>query len=281
MLGSSLVDECQLEAINFDAPSSKKLDIRKYDDLENYVLFKKPLAIINCAAWTDVENSDFEKSKVYDLNVAAVKKISLAAHKASTTLIHISSDYVFDGTKKGPYSEEDMPNPVNLYGHSKLMGEKQIFEINPDNSFVIRTSWLYGAHGKNFAKKILIKALLQQSVEVVDDQVGSPTNSTDLAKGILAIIERRPQAGIYHFSNSGRTSWYQFARKIYELSKVNVDLVRTLKSKDYPSLINRPANSALATTKWSLMGITKIPYWEDSLYESFPRIFDSVQKEIT
>ena len=279
MLGSSLVAECDLRDVSYDAPSSSSLDIRKRNDVQHYISLHKPSAIVNCAAWTDVENSEIEFEKACELNADAIQNIALAAEGAGIPIVHVSTDFVFDGTNTGLYSESDTTSPINGYGVSKLRGEHILSEVLPENSYIVRTSWLYGTSGKNFAKSILRKALSQERIQVVQDQVGCPTNSEDLARGILGIVGKRPQVGIYHFSNKGQISWYEFALKIYELAGVDVGLVEPIDSSSYSSKVKRPARSVLSTDKWIRTEITKIVPWDESLFRIFPRILESVRGE--
>ncbi len=279
MLGSSLIAECSQKSIQFDAPKSSILDIRSHRQIQDYVSNVKPTAIINCAAWTDVENSEHEYLNACEMNAKAVKNIAIAAKEKGLPVVHISTDYVFDGSKKGMYSEEDETNPINSYGRSKLLGERNLLEVFPENSYLIRTSWLYGSSGKNFVKSIVKKALNRERIQVVQDQVGSPTNSEDLARGIIAILQGKPLAGIYHFSNAGKISWYEFAVRIYELAGANTHLVEPIGSTAYPSKVKRPAHSVLSTEKWSKAEITKIVDWDESLVQIFPRILESVRRE--
>ena len=277
MLGSSLISECRINGVQYDAPDSSILDIRNQKQVQDYISKLKPAAIVNCAAWTDVENSENEYQGVYELNVNGIRNVAIAAKDIGVPIVHISSDYVFDGMKRGEYSEQDDTSPINSYGRSKLLGEKILFELCPTKSYIIRTSWLYGTSGKNFVKSILKKALEGDRIQVVQDQVGSPTNSEDLARGIVSILQVQPTAGIYHFSNRGEISWYEFARKIYEMSGIDVQLVNPITSTTFPSKVKRPANSVLSTDKWSTAELTKIIGWEESLSRIFPRILDSVR----
>jgi len=280
MLGSSLITECRSNEISFDSPSSSILDIRDEKQIQDYICQLEPSAIINCAAWTDVENSETEYESACDLNVYGIQNIAEAAKDIGIPVVHISTNYVFDGMKGTKYSEQDETGPINSYGRSKLQGEKILLEIYPDSSYIIRTSWLYGTSGRNFAKSILKKALKKEAIKVVQDQIGSPTNADDLARGIISILQIRPPAGIYHFSNHGEVSWYEFATKLYETSGVDIQLVEPIDSTGYPSKAKRPAHSVLSTDKWSAAGLAKIYDWEESLSRIFPRLVDAVRKGI-
>ena len=280
MLGSSLLSECRSNEISFVAPSSSVLDIRNQKQTHDYIFQLEPSAIVNCAAWTDVENSETEYQRAFDLNVDGIQNIAMAAKDMGIPVVHISTDYVFDGLKGTKYSEQDETGPINSYGRSKLQGEKVLLEICSDSSYVIRTSWLYGTSGRNFAKSILKKALSKDAIKVVQDQIGSPTNAEDLAEGIISILQVRPTVGIYHFSNLGEVSWYEFAIKLYERSGTDVQLVDPIGSAGYPSKAKRPAHSVLATDKWNAAGLTRICDWEESLSRIFPRLLHSVRTGI-
>lgn len=281
MLGSSLIAECIVTKLPFEAPSSTSLDITNKKDLQSYISSHKPIAVVNCAAWTDVENSEIEFPRALKLNADAVFNIAIAAKSVGVPVVHISTDYVFDGTKKEPYSEHDLTNPINSYGASKLQGERILMDVYPENSYVIRTSWLYAATGKNFVKSILKKALAHQKIQVIQDQIGSPTNSRDLAQGIIALLNTKLEAGVYHFSNAGKISWYEFATKIYNLAGTDVGLVEPIAAHSYPSKVKRPDYSVLATEKWEKAEITQILQWEDSLTKVFPKVLETVRKEET
>jgi dTDP-4-dehydrorhamnose reductase len=278
ILGSSLVNECKLKNISYTAPGSSVLDITKQNEILHYFSMHQPSAIVNCAAWTDVENSEIEFQQAYALNADAVRYLAVTAKQAEIPLIHISTDYVFDGAKESRYSENDPTFPINGYGVTKLQGENYLLEVLPESAYIIRTSWLYGTSGKNFVKSILRKALARERIQVVADQVGSPTNSEDLARGILGILAKRPQEGIYHFCNRGQISWYEFAVKIYELAESDVRLVEPIASQTYSRLVKRPSNTALSTVKWDKADLTKIAAWDESLGNIFPKILESLRK---
>ena len=281
ILGSSLVNECKLRNISFTAPSSSVLDITKQSEIFHYFSMHQPSAIVNCAAWTDVENSEIEFQQACALNADSVKNLALTAKHADIPVIHISTDYVFDGTKEGSYSENDPTTPINGYGASKLQGEKNLLAVFPEKAYIIRTSWLYGTSGRNFVKTILKKALVRERIQVVDDQLGSPTNSEDLAQGILGILKKRPQEGIYNYCNKGQITWYEFALKIYELAGADAELVEAIHSNLYLGKVKRPSRSVLSVDKWDKSEITDLVSWDASLSRIFPRILASIDREIS
>jgi len=279
ILGSEVLNQLQVSNIDYVSPRSSDLDIRDRGSLESFIADFKPNWIINCAAWTNVDGAEDSFDSALELNSLAVKNIAEVAKKYECPVVHISTDYVFDGESSDSYSETAPVNPVNRYGQSKLQGETALLEAIPERAYIIRTSWLYGTTGKNFVKSILKNALAEGRIQVIQDQVGSPTNSEDLARGIIALLQQPPPAGIYHFSNLGEISWYEFAVRIYELAGRDVRLVEPIASTIYSSKVKRPSHSVLSTDKWSKTEITKIVEWDDSLAKIFPRILDSVQKE--
>lgn len=281
MLGSSLVNECKLRKISYVAPGSSVLDITKQSQIQHYFSVHHPSAIVNCAAWTDVENSEIEFELACAINGDAVRYIAVAAKQAEIPVIHISTDYVFDGTKGSEYSENDLTSPINGYGVSKRRGESNLLEELPESAYIIRTSWLYGTSGKNFVKSILKKALAKERIQVVNDQIGAPTNSEDLARGILGVLKEKPQEGIYHFSNTGHITWHEFASKIYDLAGADVSLVEPLDSNSYTSKVKRPSRSVLSTEKWRRANITELVSWDSSLSKIFPKVLASVQMELS
>lgn len=281
ILGSSLVNECKLRNISYAAPGSSVLDITRQSEILHFISMHQPSAIINCAAWTDVENSEIEFQQACALNADSVRYLALTAKQADIPVIHISTDYVFDGTKVGRYSENDPTSPINGYGVSKLQGEKNLLEIFPEKAYIIRTSWLYGISGRNFVKTILKKALVRDHIQVVNDQLGSPTNSEDLAQGILGIFRKKPQEGIYNYCNKGQITWYEFALKIYELAGADAGLVEPIHSNLHSGKVKRPSRSVLSVDKWNKSGITDLVSWDASLSRIFPRILDAINKEIS
>jgi len=280
ILGSEVLSQLQVRNIDYVSPRSSDLDIRDKYSLERCIADFKPNWIINCAAWTNVDAAEDSFDSALELNSIAVKNIAEIAKKYDCLVIHISTDYVFDGNSSVPYTESAQVNPVNKYGQSKLQGETALLEAFPEGTHIIRTSWLYGVKGKNFVKSILKKALAEARIQVIHDQVGCPTNSEDLARGIIAFLEQKPPAGIYHFSNLGEISWYEFAVRIYELAGCDVRLVEPIASTMNLSKVKRPARSVLSTSKWTALGVTQIVNWNQSLTKIFPRIIESVQREM-
>jgi len=278
ILGSEVARQFQAENFEYIAPRSSELDIRDERQLENYILDFKPNWIINCAAWTDVEGAEDSFEAALLLNENVVKKIAELANKIDCQVIHISTDYIFDGTSSTPYVEDSPVSPINRYGESKLLGELALLKALPTAAYILRTSWLYGINGKNFVKTIAKKALHSEAARVVDDQEGSPTSARDLAQGIIGLIKIQPPTGIYHFSNTGSCSWFELARDIYQKVGANPTLVEPIQSSTLDMKAARPRYSLLSKEKWNSAGLFEIPDWEHSLDELLPEILAEIHE---
>ena len=220
---------------------------------------------INCAAYTAVDKAETEAEEAFLINAESVGKLAEACQSHKALFIHISTDYVFNGEGSSPYSETDPTSPVSVYGSSKLKGEALAREYC-EETIIIRTSWVYSRYGKNFVKTMMRLMAEKDSIGVVSDQFGAPTYAADLAEAILQIISRfeKPSSGIYHYSNQGLISWYDFARAIKEISKSNC-IVNPIETAAYPTPAKRPHYSVLDTTKFrETLGIN-IPGWKESL----------------
>ena len=237
------------------------LDITNSEEVNTFFESNALDYCINCAAYTEVDKAEEEAEKVYSINATAVKNLAEACQTTGTVLIHISTDFVFDGTKRTPYTEEDMPNPLSVYGKSKLKGEEHVQE-SCDRHFIVRTSWLYSEYGNNFVKKMLRLAETRKQISVVNDQIGSPTYAGDLAEFILKVISSESTAyGLYHYSNLGAISWYDFAVEIFRQHQKNVHLV-PIPTRAYPTLANRPAFSVMDLSRVKIIFGSTIPLWK-------------------
>lgn len=253
-----------------------ELDLSDEKIIDDYFKNRHFDIIINCAAYTSVDLAETETELSYQLNCRAVKKLAEISKDKGILLVHISTDYVFDGNKDQPYSEDDQTNPINSYGLSKLEGENAIKEAKP-NSLIIRTSWLYSEFGNNFLKNIIKLGLEKKDISVIDDQIGTPTYAGDLAKAIFQIIDIREKhknnnrrssvkvdsLDLYHFSNEGACSWYIFAKRIFEIANLNCS-IKPISYIDFKSSTKRPGYSVMSKSKIYKLGIS-IPHWESSL----------------
>jgi dTDP-4-dehydrorhamnose reductase len=257
--------------IDFVFCDSKQLDITNLKNVNEIFNHFKPNFCINTAAYTAVDKAESEPEKAHLINVIGAENLANACKEFDTTLIHISTDFVFDGTSQKPYNEEDKPNPTGVYGQTKLDGEKAIQAIL-DNHIIIRTSWVYSQFGNNFMKTMIRLGNEKDSLSVVNDQIGTPTNAVDLAETILKIIVDKNfqtkilnlKSKILNFSNEGQCSWYDFAKKIFEINKINIDL-KPIPTSSYPTPAQRPAYSVLDKTKMKNTFGIEIKSWEDSL----------------
>jgi dTDP-4-dehydrorhamnose reductase len=279
MLGTEVIRSAKLRGLNFLAPTSAELDVREKSAVEGFVKQRKPDWIINCSAWTNVEGAEEFQEKAWALNATAVKDIAEVASSNNSNLIHISTDYVFDGAKGAPYTEADSPSPINQYGTSKAAGESAILASKLSSYYIVRTSWLYGVSGKNFVKTMARKALNDDAAGVVEDQLGSPTSARDLAEGIIEIVKVIPEPGIYHFSNEGKCSWFEFAQEIYRLCDSDGQLVNPIKTVEFAQKAKRPMNSELDTAKWDGSGLSKLTPWQKALADLMPEILADVKME--
>jgi len=243
------------------------LDICDYTALCEYVSANKIEAIINCAAYTAVDKAETDIDTAEKVNAIAVENLVKAMQTVQGKLIQISTDYVFDGTSHTPYVESDIVNPLGVYGSSKLNGEQKVLDADI-NGIVIRTSWLYSSFGNNFVKTMLRLGNERPTLNVIFDQVGTPTYAKDLALACLEILSNNEdltsKGKLYHFSNEGAASWYDFAKAIMEIGDVNCD-VSPIETKDYPTPAKRPFYSILNKSKIKADFQIKIPYWRDSL----------------
>lgn len=253
---------------------SQSLDITNKEDLVRYGKENKFDGIINCAAYTAVDKAEEESDKAHLINATAVENLVSLARQKNAYLIHISTDFVFDGQKNTPYMEHDKPSPLGHYGHSKLAGEHHALEY--ERSLVIRTSWLYSSYGNNFVKTMIRLGQEKESLGVVYDQTGTPTYARDLAKAILQIIDLSSEkgtlaTGTYHFSNEGVCSWYDLAHAIMKTKKLKCR-VHPIQTKEYPVPATRPTYSVLNKNKIKKTYNLAIPHWYDSLLECLDKV---------
>ena len=254
---------------NFMFTDVDSLDICDKNELIDFVTGNDIRYIINCAAYTAVDKAEDDAELCEKINATAVKNLGLAAAEAGAGIIHVSTDYVFDGTSCRPYSEDMPTKPCSVYGKTKLKGEKNLLKACP-NAIVIRTAWLYSPFGNNFAKTMIKLGSERESLNVIFDQVGTPTYAEDLADAILKAMDQtidteHNKGGVYHFSNEGVCSWYDFTIKIHELAGIKTCKVNPIETKDYPTKAARPHYSVLNKTKIKQTFNITIPHWEASL----------------
>ena len=269
-LGSELKDlASNFTDYNFLFKDVSDLDITAHDEVRKFVEINNINVIINCAAYTAVDKAESEPELANAINHLAVANLAQIAKENNIKFIHISTDYVFDGTNHKPYVETDIPNPQSVYGKTKLDGELAMQQINPSNSIIIRTSWVYSKFGNNFIKTMLRLAETNDEISVVSDQIGSPTNAADLAEVILTILPKinNNTVEVFHYSNEGMCSWYDFAKAIFEISNSQT-LVNAIETVQYPTPAKRPEVSVLNKKKIKTAYDLKIEGWYLSLIKA-------------
>ena len=244
--------------------TSKTLDITDKDNTIDFILKNKPDVVINSAAYTDVDGCETNQDLAYAVNGEGVKNLALGCKEVGCPLVHVSTDYVFDGTARDPIEEDGEIGPISIYGKSKLKGEEAILEIL-DKYFIVRTAWLYGINGKNFPKTMLELSKNHSEITVVYDEVGTPTYTPDLAYGISQLIETNLY-GIYHLTNSGSCSWCEFAKYIFEIADKDVNVIPVTAS-EFSRPAPRPHYSVLKNKKWVENGFEPLRDYKDAICE--------------
>ena len=261
-LGYDLVRELnKREIYDILALDIEDLDITNKSAVDKVFNDYKPDYVFHCAAWTNVDAAEEKGSGCYDVNITGTQNIAAATKRINAKVMYISTDYVFDGTKKGLYETFDSPNPLSVYGTSKIKGEEKI-KINPQH-FIVRTSWVFGINGKNFVKTMLKLAETKKEINVVSDQIGSPTYTVDLARLLVDIMDSE-NYGIYHANNEGFCSWAEFADYIFKANEKDVK-VNYILTKDYPTKAMRPLNSRLSKDCLDENGFDRLPSWQDAV----------------
>ena len=261
-LGSDVVKELLKRGYSTLSPNRSEFNLCSEDSIRNYILNSNCEAIVHCAAYTQVDKAEDEKDLCIKINTTATKHIVKCAKILDIPMIYISTDYVFDGTKDGEYTENDETNPINIYGESKLAGEKYVQEIL-DKYYIVRTSWVFNINGKNFIETMLRLSKANNQLSIVNDQKGSPTYTKDLSRLLVDMLETS-KYGLYHATNEGYCSWYEFANTIFKLANINID-IKAINSNEYASRAKRPMNSKLSKDKLIEYGFKPLPHWEDAL----------------
>ncbi|MBR2519614.1 MAG: dTDP-4-dehydrorhamnose reductase [Selenomonadaceae bacterium] len=261
-LGFDLAKEFTKRGVKYIAPSLEELELTTEAGAKNFILEKKPETVVHCAAYTAVDKAESEAELALTVNGMGTRWIAEACREIGAKMIYISTDYVFGGDGKIPYEVNDEKNPVNVYGRSKLLGEDAVHAL-VEKFFIVRTSWVFGINGNNFIKTMLRLGETKKKLNVVNDQIGSPTYTPDLSR-LLADMAASDKYGIYHATNEGFCSWADFAREIFEQAglDVEVDGVPTI---EYPTPARRPFNSRLSKKSLDEAGFDRLPTWQDAL----------------
>ena len=261
MLGHDLVDVLSAEH-EISTTTIDTLDITDIDKTIKTVKKNNPDILVHAAAFTDVDGSESNPDLAYRVNAIGTRNVAVACKEADCAMVYICTDYVFDGTNTKPYREYDQTKPLGVYGKTKHVGEVYVRDIL-DKFYVVRTAWLYGYHGPNFVSTMLKLAESNNSINVVNDQYGSPTYTVDLANAIARII-KRPAYGIYHFTNSEQCSWYDFANEIFSQAKIEIDL-KPVTTEEFPRPAPRPKYSVLEHYSWKMEGYPEIRSYKEAL----------------
>lgn len=268
MLARDLVPCLQQRGHETLAPPENDLDITRIDAIRRWTRNSTPEVVINCAAYTKVDQAESEEAAATIINGLAVQNLCLACQEADIPLVHFSTDYVFDGTKDRPYTIYDHPNPINAYGRTKLVGEKYVLWLLK-KFYLVRTSWLFGIHGPNFVETMLNLAKKQEQLSVVNDQRGCPTWTQHLSEAAVSLIESG-RYGVYHATNSGPTTWFEYATEIFRLAATGTKVL-PITSAQYPTLATRPKNSVLDPFPLPEVTGREMPPWQEALKDYLQR----------
>jgi dTDP-4-dehydrorhamnose reductase len=279
-LGIAVSQELGERGILFTAWGAEDLDITQGPTVRDFVSQLSPASIVNCAAWTDVDGAESNEPQASRVNSDGAENIALAAKQCGAKLFHVSTDYVFSGQGNTPSQVDDRIDPQSAYGRTKAEGESRVLATYPLNSSIVRTAWLYSPWGKNFAKtmtKLAIKS--EGEVRVVNDQFGQPTSASDLAKQLVELGLSTSPAGIYHGTNSGQATWFEFAKEIFKLAGADVGRVTPVSSIEYPRPAKRPAYSVLSHDAWAETSVEPMRDWRIALADAMPAIISAVKAE--
>jgi dTDP-4-dehydrorhamnose reductase len=279
-LGIALSEELGQRGIAFKAWGRQELDITKESFVRDLIEALAPKVIINCAAWTDVDGAESNEEMAFLVNSHGVENIATAAKACGAKFIQISTDYVFSGCSEQPWKESDSKQPVSVYGRSKASGEDRALEIYSEGTYIIRTAWLYSSWGKNFAKTITRIALFgNNEIKVVNDQLGQPTSAQDLAKQIVELGLSSAPVGVYHRTNMGNATWFEFAQEIFKLAGEDAGRIAPVSSSEYLQTAKRPSYSVLSSDHWATISMKPMRNWEIALAEVMPAIISAVKTE--
>ena len=267
MLGRDLLDA--LGGRDVTAYTHADLDITDVQAVQSALAERRPDVVVNCAAWTAVDAAEDHEDAAFAVNAVGAANLAQACATHSVWLVHLSTDYVFDGLAVAPYAEDATIAPRSAYGRTKAAGEWAVRAILPDRSWIVRTAWLYGAGGPNFVRAMIGLEATNETVDVVDDQHGQPTWSTDLARQVVRLVDAEAPAGVYHGTAAGETTWYGLACAVFEALDADPDRVRPTTTDRFPRPAPRPAYSVLGHDAWSRAGLPALPPWQESLGQAF------------
>ena len=278
-LGKCLADAFEAQDIDYVSFGRERCDITSGDSVNQIISDLHPAVVINAAAWTAVDAAESDPHGAMDANSTGAMNVARACAAEGTTLVHVSTDYVFGRQAETPIPENAPRNPTSVYGRSKAEGEARVTRLHPNHSYIIRTAWLYSRYGKNFAKTMAARALSGSPVRVVNDQIGQPTCAADLAGHIIKLVSSGAPVGIYHGTNSGQASWYEFASAIYSIIGQESSLVTPVPTSEYPTPAIRPTWSVLGHARTSEVGLPEMADWKSALSNEMPHIVAALTEE--
>lgn len=279
-LGIAISQGLSDRGVLFEAWGSKDLDITQSTIVRESIVRISPKVIINCAAWTDVDAAEGNESQAARVNSDGAENVALAAKDCGAKLIHVSTDYVFSGESNSPWRVDDAINPQSAYGRTKADGEGRVLEVYPENASIVRTAWLYSPWGKNFAKTMARIAINSgDEVRVINDQIGQPTSATDLAKQLIEFGLSTSKEGIYHGTNSGDGTWFEFALEVFKLVRANTERVIPIYSSESLRPAKRPSYSVLSHDAWARTTVQPMRDWRIALEDAMPAIVSAVKEE--
>jgi len=269
-LGIALGKVLQAQSIPYISLGSLELDIRNVNQTNQILQSLKPSIVVNAAAWTDVDSAEKNEDNAYAVNAIGAANLAAASRTIGAKFVHISTDYVFSGEGNQQWKEDGIHSPVSAYGRTKSAGETLVLSVYPENSYIVRTAWLYSPWGKNFAKTMQKLALANNNkVQVVSDQIGQPTSALSLAEQIVTLVKSGAPFGVYHGTNSGEASWFEFAREIFSAIGADASRVTPIKSEEYKQIAKRPSYSVLSHEKSINIGIYSMKEWRLTLKNDF------------
>jgi dTDP-4-dehydrorhamnose reductase len=273
-LGQELIHLLKIKNIEAIGTDRNEIDFAKPNEIAEKLAKLNPSHIVNCGAYTQVDKAEEESELANLINAQAVGVVAKFTSERKIPFVHISTDYVFDGFATSPYLEDDKVSPQSAYGSSKALGEKEAVVHNPE-SYILRTAWVYGEYGNNFPKAIAKKLRNNESLNVVNDQIGSPTWTFDLASSIIEILEKKPNPGVYHVTNSESCSWFEFAQEIAKTLNADDKLVKPTDSKSFVRPALRPKYSVLSNNKWQKAGLTPLISWKEAWAKAAPTVLSN------
>ena len=265
-LGIALGKVLQAQSIPYISLGSLELDIRNVNQTNQILQSLKPSIVVNAAAWTDVDSAEKNEDNAYAVNAIGAANLAAASRTIGAKFVHISTDYVFSGEGNQPWKENGTHSPISAYGRTKSAGETLVLGVYPENSYIVRTAWLYSPWGKNFAKTMQKLALANNNkVQVVSDQIGQPTSALSLAEQIVTLVKSGAPFGVYHGTNSGEASWFEFAQEIFSAIGADASRVTPIKSEEYKQIAKRPSYSVLSQERWKEINLPAMPQWKVAL----------------